>query len=209
MKRTLFLFSSNIEKDAVFANGDPEGITTGITGVGLIDAGIGTTRIIEQQKPEQIIFMGTCGAYPDSMLAIGDVLVADEVMIGSGDIACGWMRFPKLLPDRLKCNRLLSHAIITRAGGYNESHIHRGDVACTLGITEMDELAESLHEHDEADVENLEAFSVLRAAGDIPTAVVLGVTNIVGSRGGRDWAKNYKRMMRAVASVLFSPANTA
>jgi hypothetical protein len=85
-----------------------------------------------------------------------------------------------------------------------DAQLRLATVSTTLGITESDRLA-AIFSGAGAEVENLEAFSVVRAAGDIPVTVVLGVTNIVGKGGGEDWLGNFREMMQLVArTVLFS-----
>jgi adenosylhomocysteine nucleosidase len=198
---SLLLFSSDLERDAAFPGGLPGDLLTGITGVGLIEAAIGTARLLDRHHPPSVIFLGTCGAHRESGIAIGEIVVASEVTIGSGDVARGSMRIPTLMAARLAADASLSDMILDaarRRGGA----ARKGTVSCTLGITEDDELARSLNASGSGEVENLEAFSVVRACEDIPVAVVLGVTNIVGSGGGRDWAANYRAMMRAVAELV-------
>jgi len=189
MSGRLCLFSSKIERDAAFPTGIPGTLRTGITGVGLVDAGIMTIELVRQYEPEEIVYLGTCGAYPGSGFVIGDVIAGTSVRTGSGDVVRGEMRIPKLLPNELKC----APELTDRLAGENGTVLKRGRVVCTLGVTEDDSLAKTLA--GSGQVENLELFSVLRAAGAVPVAALLGVTNIVGEGGGRDWAANFPRMM--------------
>lgn len=196
----LYLCSSAIERDAAFPEGVPEGVLCEITGVGLIDAAIETARHCDRHRPSAIVFLGTCGAHRESRVAIGDIVVASEIAIGSGDVAGGAMRLPSLLVARLATDPALS-AELLEALAESGSGARMATVSCTLGITESDALAATLHAHDRSDVENLEAFSVLRAAVGVPAAVILGVTNIVGEGGGEGWRANFREMMRRVARV--------
>jgi nucleoside phosphorylase len=205
MTDVLVLFSSDLERNAAYSEGIPDGIITGTTGVGLIEAAVGTTRLVIEHQPEAIIFAGTCGAHRESGFAIEDIVVASEVRLGSGDVTQGAMRFPTLLQANLTCDEELSKIVVSRSYSTGwEGAVRRGTVSCTLGITETDELAAKLFMHDRSDCENLEAFSVLRAAGPIPAAVVLGVTNIVGAGGGNDWKANYRKMMLMVGWLAAS-----
>jgi hypothetical protein len=112
------------------------------------------------------------------------------------------MRLPTLLASGLQADGVLMQKLIDKASSSGVS-MAPVRVSTTLGITEDAELATELNDFGFGAVENMEAFAVLRAAGLTPAAVVLGVTNIVGPSGGRDWAANYKMMMRkAVESVL-------
>lgn len=188
MSGRLWLFSSNIERDAAFPDGLPSGLQIGVTGVGLVDAGIATVELVRQFEPAEIVYVGTCGAYPGSGLNVGDVVAGGAVQLGSGDTTRNEMRIPKLLPSELKCSSELTARLA------QEAEFRKVRVVCTLGITEHDPLAETLS--GLGDVENLELFSVLRAAGGVPVAGILGVTNRVGAGGGKDWLANYKRLMR-------------
>ncbi len=81
-------------------------------------------------------------------------------------------------------------------------------VATTLGITTSDGLAERIAAHSAARFANLEAFAVVEAcaAAQVPCAVVLGVTNVVGSQGRGQWLANHvaiaERVARAVEETL-------
>jgi nucleoside phosphorylase len=191
MMRTLFLVSSDIERDAAFATGAPDDVLIGVTGVGPIDAAIGTVRAIEMYAPDAVVFLGTCGAHRESGLAIGDIVRATTIRLGSGDIARGEMRIPTLLPSELTCDGALALAVVEPL----EVPVAEARVSCTLGVTESDELARTLAAFDGSQVENLEAFAVAHAARPLPVAVILGVTNFVGAGGGRDWLANYRALM--------------
>jgi nucleoside phosphorylase len=192
MSRTLYIFSSDIERDAAFASDDASDLLSGICGVGLIDAGIGTVRLISKHAPDAIVYVGTCGAYASSGRSIGDIVVGTSVCIGSGDVASRSMRIPSLLGHDIACDEAFARTLV--AG----PDIHAARVCCTLGVTETIDLADSISLGTSADVENLEAFAVCRAAGSLPMAVVLGVTNHVGPSGGREWTSNHASMMRSL-----------
>ena len=196
--RILFLFSSDIERDAAFPEGAPREVRTDIAGVGLVDAAIGATRAIASASPDAIVYLGTCGAHRDARIGVGDIAAATTLRLGSGDVARGDMRIPTLLASELECDRTLTADIVERSS-IERARIVPATVSCTVGITETDELAAALCAHDGSHVENLEAFSIARAAGAIPVAVLLAVTNIVGAGGGRDWRKNYQHAMLDLA----------
>jgi futalosine hydrolase len=195
MMRILSLFSSDLERSAAFPDGVPSEALIDVTGVGPIDAAIGTVRAIERHRPDAVVFIGTCGAHRDAGLAIGDVVLATTIRLGSGDVARGEMRIPSLLPSEVSCDDALSAAVAAALARDANITATAARVSCTLGVTETDELARTLAAHDGSQVENLEAFSVAHASRPLPVAVVLGVTNFVGSGGGRDWLANYAALM--------------
>lgn len=193
MSGTLLLFSSALELAAVFPEGAEHDEMIAIAGVGPIDAALGTLRACELHRPSRVIFVGTCGAHRASGIAIGEVVVSRAATIGSGDVARGQMRLPGLLASRIDCDTALLAGLAGAARPVT--------VSSTLGITESDELAGLLWNSGSGEVENMETFPVIRAAGDIPAVAVLGVTNLVGPGGGADWRKNYGEMMRAACAV--------
>src|SRR5256885_2105085 len=77
-----------------------------------------------------------------------------------------------------------------------------GLVATTLGITASDDRAHRIAAHSGARFENLEAFGVVEAcaAARVPCAVVLGVTNVVGSQASH--VAIAARVARAVEETL-------
>lgn len=200
MSGVLILFSSEIERVAAFPFGEPAGARIGIAGVGLVDAGIGAARLIDRFDPSCVIFAGTCGAHSGSGVERGEIVLASHVRLGSGDVSRGAMRIPTLLPSVITVDSVLNAHF---ASLLPESIVPAlVDCSCTLGITEQEELATRLRDHDGSDVENLELFSILRAAGTIPAIGLMGVTNIVGPQGGSQWRESYRPMMRMVGDAL-------
>lgn len=195
MSGRLWLFSSKIERDAAFPYGVPDDVRSGIAGVGLIDAAILTVESIAVAEPDEIVYLGTCGAYPGSGLNVGAIVAGESVVLGSGDTVDGSMRIPKLLPSGLTFDPELTHRLIEGLAS-----VVKARVVCTLGVSETAGLASALGGLGE--VENLEAFSILRAAGAIPVAAILGVTNHVGEDGGKEWGANYREMMERIVSLL-------
>lgn len=194
----MILLSSDLERDAVGPDVIPASVPTAITGVGLVDAGIGTARVLSVERPASLLFLGTCGAHVGAGLAVGDIVIATSVALGSGDVASGAMRVPTLMPAVVYPETSFIARVHEAAAALGVV-LHPARVSCTLGITENELLAAALAR--DADVENLEAYAVLRAAAGLPAAVLLGVTNIVGPGGGAGWSANYRALMRAVAAI--------
>lgn len=197
----LYLFSCDIELNAAFPDGIPDGLNVAITGVGLVDAALGTAAAIARYRPEAIAFLGTCGAHRGSGLSVGDLVIASGAALGSGDVVRGGMRLPKIMASRLQTDEVLS-ARFTDVATADGMAPRSAWISCTLGVTENDQLASALRGHDGSEAENLEVFSVLRAAGSIPVTALLGVTNIVGAGGGADWAANYRSMMLMLGALV-------
>ncbi|HVK40628.1 MAG TPA: hypothetical protein VNA88_19000 [Candidatus Kapabacteria bacterium] len=209
MKRILYLFSSDLERNAAFPDGVPAGAMIDTTGVGPIDAAIGTARAVAEHAPDAVVFIGTCGAHRDARLKIGDVIRATTIRLGSGDVASGEMRIPSLLPSEVTCDDDLGLAVAGSIAASLNSEIRDARVSCTLGVTESDELAATLAAFDGSQVENLEAFSVAHAARPLPVAVILGVTNMVGVGAGRDWFANYRSIMHRLSHCVVATSESA
>lgn len=193
--RRLYLFSSNLELDAALA-GDRKPHDLDVAGVGLVDAAIGTARALERHTPEEVIFIGTAGAFEGRNIAIGDLMLARRVIVLSGDLVSAGMRLPSLLWSGTDGDEQLTRRIARGLAKHGRIP-STGTVGCTLGVTENAGLATALSGWQDADVENLEAFGLLRAChGRARCAVVLGVTNIVGPGGGDGWRANFSTAMR-------------
>ena len=149
-----------------------EGLSGGVSiGVGLIEAALGMAEVLGK-KPSGVILVGSCGAYRD--FSIGDVVQGEEVWLApDGEL-------PDIVPTKVRPRPI--HFPVPRA-----------IVASTLGITVR-------KVKSEAQVENLEAFAVARACerANVPLAILLGVTNLVGPQGRAEWRANAKRMVAVV-----------
>lgn len=186
---TLVLFSAAMERDPAIAPGIPDDWFVETVGVGPVEAAVGTLRAIVKHLPSEIIFAGTCGAYPGSNIAVGEIVTVREVRLTSGDVLAGAARIPKIQPEGCLPLR------------WTRGRIRDVEALCTIGITEDEELARRLGAHGE--VENLELFSICRAAAPMPVRSILGVTNVVGANGGEEWKKNYREVMTEVGRRIF------
>lgn len=64
-------------------------------GIGKVNASIAATAMIERMQPQLVINTGCAGAYPGSGLAIGDLAVASEEILGDEGVITsgGWLDF--------------------------------------------------------------------------------------------------------------------
>jgi purine-nucleoside phosphorylase len=147
-------------------------------GVGLVEAGIGATRAIDEIRPRAIVFVGTGGGYPPARLAVGDVVVARRLTLASTAALRGDGYLPAVLPTTVEAEARLRRQL----GG------RLVDVVCPLAITKTRPAARRLASLGAA--ENLEAFAVARAAGKTPFAAVLGVSNTVGPTAHTEWRRH-------------------
>jgi futalosine hydrolase len=158
-------------------------------GVGLVEAALGAARVIAEKKPARVVLVGTVGAYPGSGLAVGDVVVAERVVLASPSGA---------LVDAMPSSLDVDASILTG---------RRVVVATTLAVTTDDATASALEAATGAHVEHLEAFSVARACAlaGVRFSAVFGVANAVGSRGRDEWRENHERAAAAACEAFRSP----
>jgi futalosine hydrolase len=164
-------------------------------GIGLVAAASGAATRLEAHRPHAVVLVGTCGAYPGSGLAIGDIAVARTVALVEPAVLEGRSAFPEPMSARVDPHPALTAAIASGGGSLV-------DVATTLAVTTDEGLAVSLARRGA--VEHLEAFAVATAcaAKNVPFAVALGVANIVGPQGRSQWRENHVVAGRAAATFI-------
>lgn len=152
--------------------GDLEGR---VVGIGPIVAAATAARLIEQERPERVLLIGSAGSYPGGP-AIGRAIIGERYGMSWGVAAMGLGYVPRPpaavdadpeVLDRLSLER---HQVLT-AG------------AVTTNLTLAERLA------DGWTVEHMEAFGVALACqqAGVPFACVLGVTNDVGPEAHTQW----------------------
>jgi futalosine hydrolase len=171
--------------------------TRAVVGVGLIEAAAGTARLLVQQKPAALVLVGTAGVYEGRKPALGQAVVAGALHLASASVADEAAYLPPPLPAHSEGSALADE--IAAATG-----LVRADVACPLGITRDRKVGKRLQTATGADVENLEAFAVARAAvqAGVPFAAVLGVANHVGPEGHAEWKKHGDRAAATACAAV-------
>jgi nucleoside phosphorylase len=170
-----------------------EVVASGV-GIGVVDAAIGTTRLVRNERPSHLIFIGTSGALPRSNLKFGDVVVASGIRLVDGAVAEGRGAMPFRSDDVRLDSALLS--TFEAAGARPVA------VVTTPSVTTDDALGEKLAAF--GDVEHLEAWAVARAceAESVACAVVLGIANSVGSIGREQWKANHVAASARVGELV-------
>jgi futalosine hydrolase len=161
-------------------------------GVGLVEAALGTSRVLAGKRPDRVVLVGTVGAYPGSGLGPCDVVVAERVLLAapSGAIV-----------------EAMPRSVTADASPFAD--LRRAVVATTLAVTTDDDVARALEGATGAHVEHLEAFAVARGCAEagVPFSAVFGVANAVGSRGRAEWRKNHERAAAAACAVIAAVRN--
>ncbi len=166
-------------------------------GVGLVAAATGTASRLATTRPRAVVLVGTCGSYPGTELAIGDVVSARSVLLVAPAVVDGEAAFPEPMSARVDAHAPLTAAIST-AGAQAVV------MGTTLAITTSDALSERLAAETGAAVEHLEAFAVATACGldRVPFTALLGVANAVGSLGREQWRANHAAAATAAATYV-------
>jgi purine-nucleoside phosphorylase len=165
------------------------GMVMAEVGVGLVEAAEGTARALAKLRPRALILVGTAGRYPgNDAPGVGQVAIVGRSILACGDAEAGRAYWPAPLPRTTEPTQKARLAgALARSSGAPIV-----DVACPLAITRATSLARSLGRSTGAQLENLEAFAVLRAAAaaGVPCAAVLGVTNVVGPAAHAEWRRH-------------------
>jgi nucleoside phosphorylase len=162
-------------------------VTTAEVGIGAVESAAGAARVLAAIRPARIVLVGTAGLYlgteASARWAIGEAVVIRRLALASLGVARGSAYLPQPMPARAASDPSLRRQLAAAA------QLPSGDVACPLGISRTLPAARSLMVATGAQLENLEAFSVARAAAvaGVPFAAVLGIANQVGPRAHQEW----------------------
>ena len=178
----------------LLAESAPKDVTLEPVGIGLVDAGIGLTRCIMTRHPSHILAVGTAGAAPKSGLSIGDVVVGESVRLVDPAVVEGRAALP--YASEAAFDPAMVDAVFS-AGA------RPCVIANPLGITTDDALATKLAVL--APVEHLEAYALARTAHafGVKCTIVLGIANVVGSKGREQWRANHVRASALAAETAF------
>jgi futalosine hydrolase len=170
-----------------------------VVGIGLPMAAVGSAMHLAVLRPRAALLVGTCGAYADSGVSIGEVVVADRMRLVDPSALRGASQFPEPMSIASDANRALSAGIAHATGA------RPVDVATTLAITVDDATALGIARATGARVEHLEAHAVATAcaARGVPFGAVFGVANIVGARARDEWRVHHHEAARAAAAAVF------
>jgi purine-nucleoside phosphorylase len=169
----------------------PAGWATGCTGVGALAAAVTTARLVQELAPSRVLFVGTCGAYDES-LALGELVRAAEALAVSLDVLEGRAYLPENEVHRWPAT--LASVLPLPFPAHQ--------VAVPPGITRTLHGAQRLRAF--ATVEHLEltgVFAACHAAG-IPVGAVLAVANVVGPDAHEQWRENHAWASRTLIEEL-------
>lgn len=167
----------------------PRGWKAATVGVGAVSAAAATARLVAEEPPEGVLFLGTCGAY-DDRLPIGTCLAAEEVIASSlGEVQGEAYRpaieirqwFPSLTLPFPSWKVVVPPAIT--------SSIEGARALAGLGAAEHLELSG--------------VFEACRQAG-VPCGAALVVANEVGPEAHVQWLANHFQGSEALIEALWA-----
>jgi nucleoside phosphorylase len=172
-------------------------------GIGAVDAAVGAAAAIAAARPSRVIFVGTAGVYGSAgraELPLESAAVVGAIACVSTAVLRGEAYLPAPTVLRIETSRLLRAALAAAPG---EAGAPRS-VACPLAITRAASLARRIATETGAELENLEAFAVARAAAaaGVDFAAVLGVANGVGPTGHAEWKRHHRAASRAACILV-------
>jgi purine-nucleoside phosphorylase len=195
-------------------------IALAAAGIGAIDAAVGAAAAIAAARPSRVIFVGTAGVYGNALrtgLPIGSAAVVGELACVSTAALRQEAYLPAPTALRTETSRRLRAALMAAAGEATTPRAPRprasrapasrsptSSVACPLAITRSAALARRIAAATGADLENLEAFAVARAAAaaGVDFAAVLGVANRVGPAAHAEWRRHHRAASRAACILV-------
>lgn len=174
----------------------PEGWVAQPAGIGGVAAAAGLSMLITVHQPTRIIALGTCGAL-GSGLSIGSLVSPRLVRWVDPNILAGNAHLPPSIHPPLQ---LTPWPDLPPASCLQTPSL-------TLAA-EHATLLKTLSEPGMATVEHLELYSMAFVAHSfgIPLTAILGVTNLVGPNGSRDWQANHSKVEALIQAAVYKQA---
>lgn len=175
-----------------------------LSGIGMVNAAIASTRIIDLYSPSMIISTGVCGAYKSSGLDTGGIALAEREIYGdTGVVINGDFQDLKTLGlPVIKRPSMEIFNEIPITNSYKEViaeicdslglRFHCGRFVTIAGITGNPEKAQSMQSRWNAICENMEGAAIAHVAllNDIDFMEIRGISNIAGERDKNRWNLN-------------------
>jgi purine-nucleoside phosphorylase len=165
----------------------PPGWVTACTGVGAVAAAAAVARLLARERPDRVLFVGTCGAY-DARLAPGALLSAGAVIATSLDEAEGRAYRPEIERTRWTPGWALP--------------LPAFPVAAVAAITRTEAGAAALARLAAAEHLELSGVFAACAAADVPAAAALAVANRVGPTAHAEWRASHARVSAELVAAL-------
>jgi len=190
-------------------------------GIGKANAAATTAVALERYSPHGVICFGSAGAYRDSGLQIGDLVLPQTEIMADEGVACRghfldfealgfpsverpverFNRFPA--PEKLHtpAARLLSSTTTRLAANFSQ-----GQCLTVSSCSGTGEMGDRLAQHWQGVCENMEGAAVAQvcSAWDVPWLEVRAISNLVEDRDTSRWdlAKASRHAQIAVAEIV-------
>lgn len=171
-----------------FLEAPPSGWSVACTGVGQLLAAASTARLLEELKPESVLFVGTCGHF-DERLRLGDMIWAEEAISSSLEERRGESYRPVVEETRWKATRTpldLPHAAVVVPPAITRTR-EGAALLAPLGATEHLELTG--------------VYAACHAVG-VPVGAALVVVNEVGPQAQAQWKEHHAQASRDLIARL-------
>lgn len=171
-----------------------------IVGFGHGVAGATTARGIAALQPRAVVLVGSCGAYPgQAQYQPHDVVVATKVHALDHAVLRGQAEWPTPMTTVFETSAAMVAGLAT-----GRHRTHAVPVASPLAMTTDDAIAARVKGAIGAEAESVDALGIAAAAtgANIPFACVLGVANLVGSTGLKDWAQFHREAVVQAAHAV-------
>ena len=179
-------------------------VLLGATGIGKVNAALMTSAIVTAFPVEAVWNVGCAGAYRESGLQLGDVLVSDSISMADEGVltiektlSMEAIGIPLLERDGSKIfNRLdlskdfdsLYLQILLRDGPDSFRVVRGASVTVSMASGDF-QIADQRWRRYQAHTEDMESSAVAQvcARARVPVAVCRGVSNLTGDRDKRNW----------------------
>ncbi len=189
MSKLTVLVPSEFEADALKGLN----LDLNIVGFGPVESALFSYQILLTEKPKIAFLTGWAGAYPETELAVGDVVVATQEVFA--DFGRKYKTHYASFPENFKvCNTLsLSHAFTEKAINLLEEanfKVTAGIFATVCASTYDVDRAYFIREKYNAIAENMEGFGVAKACEKLNVYLVeIRVISNLLSQPEVDWDK--------------------
>lgn len=173
------------------------------SGIGKVNAAHAATYLIEKYPVSAIINIGVGGAYPGSVLMVGDIVFASREIYGDEGVidAGGWGGLEKIGIPLVKegtkryFNEYPMNSIFpslfkgkNRMPGWNNK-ITSGNFVTVSAVSGTQKRARELEKRFNALCENMEGAAIAQVCAlyKIPVFEIRGISNIAGIRDKRKW----------------------
>lgn len=154
-------------------------------GIGLIDATINLTKLCLEQRPDNIIFIGSAGSY--GKYKIFDIVESSK----AANIENSFFNANSYSPiDNIVSHETIQNKLIVNSSNYITTDSQLSD--CYLS--------------ENIQIENMEFYAILKTAQkfDIPARGIFIITNYCDKNAHKDFIRNHSEAMKLLNNYLIT-----